>query len=368
MSAPLRFLGFAVFAWAGVRAASLSLFPGATALVPAAAAAPAPPARSESMAMSAEPPPGFAQAGYPYPPYPYAPSAYPYPPPGYPAPAAGAQPIVIPAGWGGRPQIVYAAYPAPPRTEWNLGPEPFRPADPMERVAYAELPPLGRAQPPAPGGIASSPPPPGPPRLDRWQLSAWALARRSPGPATLASNGSLGGSQAGTRLLYRFTPALAASLRFSSGNGGIGAEVAGGIRWQPLRSIPVAITAERRQGLGKYGGRDDFALFAEGGLYRQPLVGSWTLDGYAQGGVVGVKRRDLFADGALAVSRPVWRNFSAGLGLWGGVQPGLYRIDGGPRLTMDMGRGIRVHADYRQRLIGNALPASGPALTVAGDW
>lgn len=361
MSAPLRFLGLAVFAWAGVRAASLSLFPGSTALVPpAAAAAPAVPARSEPVAMMAEPASQpFAPAGYPYPPYPYPP---------YPAYSAPQQPIVIPAGWGGRPQIVYAAYPAPPRpSQWNLGPEPYRPPGPIERVAYSELPPLSGSPRPAPGGIATSPPP-GPPRLDRWQLSAWGLIRRSPGPVSLASNGTLGGSQAGARVLYRFTPALAASLRFSSGNGGLGAEVAGGIRWQPLRSIPVAITAERRQGLGKYGGRDDFALFAEGGLYRQPLVGSWTLDGYAQGGLVGIKARDLFADGALTVSRPLWRNFSGGLGIWGGVQPGLYRVDGGPRLTMDMGRGIRVHADYRQRLAGNALPASGPALTVAGDW
>jgi hypothetical protein len=34
---------------------------------------------------------------------------------------------------------------------------------------------------------------------------------------------------------------------------------------------------------------------------------------------------------------------------------------------MDVGRGIKVHADYRQRLIGNAAPPSGPALTLAAD-
>ncbi len=55
-------------------------------------------------------------------------------------------------------------------------------------------------------------------------------------------------------------------------------------------------------------------------------------------------------------------------GLWGGVQPGLYRVDAGPRLSMNVGRGIRLHADYRQRLAGEAAPSSGPALTIAGDF
>jgi hypothetical protein len=29
---------------------------------------------------------------------------------------------------------------------------------------------------------------------------------------------------------------------------------------------------------------------------------------------------------------------------------------------------VRVHADWRQRLAGNAAPGSGPALTLAGDF
>jgi hypothetical protein len=68
------------------------------------------------------------------------------------------------------------------------------------------------------------------------------------------------------------------------------------------------------------------------------------------------------------VTRPLFRNVSAGLGLWAGGQTGLYRVDAGPRLTLDVGRGMRMHLDYRQRLAGDALPASGPALTVAGDF
>jgi hypothetical protein len=130
----------------------------------------------------------------------------------------------------------------------------------------------------------------------------------------------------------------------------------------------VAITAERRQGLGRFGGRSAFALFAEGGLYNRALLNKFYLDGYLQGGVVGLRSRDLFVDGGATLSRPIWRNISGGVGVWGAAQPGLHRLDAGPRLTMQVRRGIKVHADYRQRLIGNAAPASGPAITLGADF
>ena len=59
---------------------------------------------------------------------------------------------------------------------------------------------------------------------------------------------------------------------------------------------------------------------------------------------------------------------SAGLGMWGGVQPGLYRVDAGPRLSMKVRNNMRVHLDWRQRLAGNAEPGSGPAVTLAADF
>jgi hypothetical protein len=84
--------------------------------------------------------------------------------------------------------------------------------------------------------------------------------------------------------------------------------------------------------------------------------------------VVGFRSRDLFADGGLTLTRPVYRRFSVGFGVWGGIQPGLYRVDAGPRLTMQVRRNVRVHLDYRQRLAGNAEPGSGPTVTLAGDF
>jgi hypothetical protein len=84
--------------------------------------------------------------------------------------------------------------------------------------------------------------------------------------------------------------------------------------------------------------------------------------------VVGLRTHDLFIDGGLSVTRPIYRNFSGGFGVWGGAQPGVYRVDAGPRVTMAVRRNLKVHFDWRQKLAGNAQPGSGPAVTLAGDF
>ena len=377
MSHSIRFLGFAVLAWAGVRAASLAFYPGSTAAVaPAARAAALPPVAETRFDPPPPPDPVAQQAYYPMPPG-YGPAyagaysaAY---PPAYAYPR-GDRTIVIPASWpvqrtprsdsaGGWAGIM----PTPqPLYYVPLSPEPWL-GGPASSTPAMRSPGSG-------GGGASLPSTPArPPRFDRLQLTAWALLRgtgRGTIPTTsLASGGTLGGSQAGARLTWRFNQAWAASLRTSSSVGGVrGAEVAGGIRWQPLSSIPIAFTAERREGLGRFGGRSAFALFAEGGIYHRALFNKVYLDGYIQGGVVGFNNRDLFVDGGATLTRPIWRNISGGIGLWGAAQPGLYRLDAGPRISMQVRRGIKVHADYRQRLIGNAAPPSGPAITLAADF
>jgi hypothetical protein len=94
----------------------------------------------------------------------------------------------------------------------------------------------------------------------------------------------------------------------------------------------------------------------------------FTLDAYVQAGIVGISARDPFIDGAFAFTRPVTGRFSAGLGFWGGYQPGLYRIDAGPRISIRLRDNIYAHVDWRQRLAGSASPASGPALTLAADF
>ena len=379
MSASIRFLGVAVLAWAGVRAASLGLVPGLDGMAPVARAATTAGAQQRQAAAAAQSLPAPGASSLPstaYPPYPPQPGhgAYPlyppYPPYAYPQPVAVPYYYALPASLPaprtrrGRPSgwDEVEPTPAPLFEGWGL-------ADPKagERYAAATIEPA-----PGPVTAPAAPGPAGAPlakKFDRLQLSAWALLRGSWGPGALATGGTLGGSQVGARLTYHFTPALAASLRSSSSVGGVRyAEVAAGVRWKPLASVPVAVNFERRQALNRWGGRNAFALFAEGGLYQTPMFGLANLDLYAQGGVVGIKSRDLFFDGAATFTRPVWKRFSAGVGVWGGMQPGLYRVDAGPRLSYDVGRGIRVHADYRQRLAGEAMPSSGPALTIAGDF
>jgi hypothetical protein len=210
-------------------------------------------------------------------------------------------------------------------------------------------------------------------RLDRLQLSAWAMLRAQQGgiagTQSLAGGGSLGGSQTGARLNYNLTRQIAASFRTTTEVGRRGGEIAGGMRIQPAAGIPLWLTAERRQRIGTTGGgRNAFALFFESGLYQRRVPLRLYLDAYLEGGIVGFKHSDGFVDGGLTLSRPVYRQFSAGLGVWGGAQPGVYRVDAGPRLSLRVRHNMRVDFDWRQRLAGNAHPGSGPAVTLAGNF
>lgn len=365
MRPSLRFLGLAVVGWVGVRAAALGILPGGELFrvepsepeTPPIVATQFPPI--EPVALAA-PEPAQAQ----YPPY-YSTAAY--------YPQQPVRPVMVPVYYAApvsapvaAPSHRYDEYPLPPRRSLYA-------STPALNVPTSSLAAISRpAHSPIPAEEVPAAPPLRP-RLDRLQLSSWALLRNQDtgvaGSRSLASGGQLGASQAGARVLYNFNHQLAISARMSSEVGRRGGEVAGGIRIQPLVRFPVWLTAERRQRVGRFGGgRNDFALFAEAGVYQRPLPGRFSFDGYLQGGVVGVKTRDLFIDGALTATRQVYRNFSIGFGVWGGAQPGLSRLDAGPRLTMQVRRNVKVHADWRQKLAGNARPGSGPALTLSGDF
>ena len=288
-----------------------------------------------------------------------------------------------------RPGVV-AVYQLPPPARPQL-PQPRQPARISTQLAsfnlagYSVLPPLGEGplsqinglsapvSRPSGGVPGQSVPVLEPRRIDRWQLTTWALLRSQQtgiaGSRSLAAGGQLGASQAGARLMYNLTGQIALAARTSSEVGRRGGEIAAGVRVQPFAHLPIWLTAERRQAIGRYGGgRNAFALFAEGGVYDLPLPWRFSLDSYLQGGIVGARSRDLFVDGALTATRPVFSRFSAGFGIWGGAQPGLYRIDAGPRITMRVRGNVKLHLDWRQRLRGNARPGSGPALTLAGDF
>jgi hypothetical protein len=207
----------------------------------------------------------------------------------------------------------------------------------------------------------------------RWSFAAWSFLREGD-PAPLAAGGMLGGSQAGARLAYRLNEdrarPLALSARLSAPiRRPAGAEAALGLDWQPSRRLPIHLLAERRQRLGR-DGRSAFGLTAYGGISDSRL-GRLRVDAYAQAGLVGARSRDLFADGAARLSLPLGSRASVGGGLWAAAQTGVARIDAGPqallRLPLD-GRNVTLLADWRQRIAGNALPDSGPTLTVATEF
>lgn len=355
MSAALRVLAVTLVGWAGLRAVTLGIVPGSDMFLFG---------RSEARPAAIQPtifppldppmpiePPGWGPLAQPQ-------MAYPV-----------MRPVAVPVYYPAMPYTQASSRPLRGITALEPGPS-FQPTPQLAQWPLSGFSSLPTGPVSAPAG-QSRPATFTQPKPDRLQLTAWSLLRGRQGvtiaPQSLAPGGTLGGSQAGARLTYNFSRALAASLRVTSPVGSSGGEVAAGVKFTPFASIPLSLTAERRKAIGRFGGRDGFAVFLEGGIYQRPLWGM-QLDGYAQAGVVGVRERAYFADGGFTLTRPLYANFSGGLGIWGGTQPGLYRIDAGPRLTMRVRNNMRVHLDWRQRVAGNALPRSGPAITLAGDF
>lgn len=241
-----------------------------------------------------------------------------------------------------------------------------RPGGPLAAAPDIAVAPIRASLPPpsgTPGAYASAA------ASRRWSVSAWLLVRDERGAAALAPGGTLGGSQAGARLTYRLDDRLALSGRvYLPLRRMRGAEAAAGLDWQPLAAWPLHLLAERRQDLGGEG-RSAFALTLYGGASRA-LPHGLRADLYGQAGMVGTRTRDLFADGALRVTArlgPV----ELGGGAWGGAQPGAARLDAGPSLSWRLpveGAELRLQADWRFRIAGDAAPGSGPALTLSAGF
>lgn len=269
-------------------------------------------------------------------------------------------------------------------------PKPAEPIPPARRIATppvaAVAPATGHPFPPLEkfAGLMPARPifrldaersrPAGPPALQpapqraRWTASAWLLARRG-GSAPLAQGGMLGGSQAGARLAVGLSDSVALSGRiYAPLEDADAAEAALGIAWRPAAQLPLRLLVERRQALGP-AGRSAMSLTVHGGG-ELGLPGDARLDIYGQAGVVGLRSRDLFADGAVRLRVPVGP-VEAGVAAWGAAQPGAARLDVGPQLSLRLPAKrahLRLTADWRFRIAGDAEPGSGPALTVAADF
>lgn len=218
----------------------------------------------------------------------------------------------------------------------------------------------------------------------RWSIYAWSLVRPSGGDAALAPAAQYGGSQAGIILRYALGDGANAPNFYARAVTALASAddrtIALGVSARPWGAVPVDLALERRFGLAD-GQKDRFAamLVAGGGarLGRSQVQ----VEAFAQAGLVGLRDRQGFFDLQMLATRQVAtrdrHTVSMGGGLWAGGQQEAdsngvrrwnHRIDIGPRAALAMPLGdtrMLVALDWRQRIDGDARPASGAALTLS---
>ncbi len=224
----------------------------------------------------------------------------------------------------------------------------------------------------------------------RWSLAGYSLARGGGSGDPLAASPVLGGGQSGAALGYRINPLgdvrlsvvgrIAAAAGESGGIDGETAEAALGLRVEPFRSVPIALDVERRFALGTYS-RNAWAGRISGGKYGEAKVLNRTvkLEAYGEVGLLEgfTKSPDLYGGGQAWGATPVTRlgdtDIDVGAGLWAGAQRnyGLTasRLDLGPSARFKIAPWpFSAQIDYRLQVVGNAVPGSGPVVTVAGEF
>lgn len=247
-------------------------------------------------------------------------------------------------------------------------------APPSASIRAASITPAGTnpvstldvALPPDPLPLGVDPPPTF--RTSPWSGSAWAILRPDGRATPFASQ--LGGSQAGARLAYALDANRRVAL-YARASAAIDArerEAAVGIDWRPTR-LPIHLIAEQRVGIE--GVRSGLAVGAVGGIGPTRVAGPIRVEGYAQAGVIFRDGREGFADGSLRLTVLAAKRIDLGLGAWGGAQHGAARLDLGPTIgvTLPVAKhALRLAADWRERVGGDARPGSGPALSLGVDF
>lgn len=216
----------------------------------------------------------------------------------------------------------------------------------------------------------------------RWSGSAWLFWRGKGSGAALNGAGQLGAAQAGVRIdrriarlsIGKHSMPMAVYGRMSAAlDTPHQSEAALGIAVQPFSGrASLRVGIERRIAL-EQSGRNAFAFIAAGGLNPTRVFGPVVAEGYAQAGVVGLSRQDLFADGRLTFGLPLDRAERSRLGFSfsGGAQPNVARLDIGPMIETRLPLGAtspRLVLEWRQRIAGQARPGSGPSVTLASDF
>lgn len=222
----------------------------------------------------------------------------------------------------------------------------------------------------------------------RWSVSAYTLSRGAGTGDALAASPVLGASQSGAMFTYTLDPlarrrisAIARITAATGLDGGIDsdtAEAAIGLRAQPFANIPVALDVERRIPLGYYGRKAWSARISGGMAGSGKLLGrDIQYESYAEAGLVGFTSPDFYGGLQTRAATPLLStgrmSVDAGAGLWAAGQESfgqtISRLDVGPSMRIGMHPwAFSAQVDYRVRTAGNARPASGPALTIAGQF
>lgn len=220
----------------------------------------------------------------------------------------------------------------------------------------------------------------------RWSGDGWLLMRQGGASNALSSGGApygptYGANQIGAVLRYRLVPGspfkLTAYTRAYGALNGTGEkEVAAGLSLRPVPSVPIIAMAEMRASQFQSGQthlRPSVSLVTE--MPPVALGGKVEAETYVQAGYVGGLAATPFIDGQIrvehVVNRPDGAQVRLGVGAWGGAQYGANRLDVGPTLRVGLhsGRvGGRLAIDYRLRVKGNAMPSSGPAVTLSAGF
>ncbi len=217
----------------------------------------------------------------------------------------------------------------------------------------------------------------------RWSGTAYMLARNSGRSLPTATIPALTAAQSGAQVAYTLNPLdpqpFALQGRVVTANDGIAlntgsAQAAVAVTWRPVPAVQVA--AERLIRAGRKSRNAWTVRVAAGGETPRPAGrkawNAWSA--YAETGIVGTRRQDLYAATAARGGRAFDLSDKVALTLGGGIWASVQHYDRtahwievGPsaQLRIESQPPVNVALDYRWRINGNADPGTGPALTVS---
>jgi hypothetical protein len=217
----------------------------------------------------------------------------------------------------------------------------------------------------------------------RWSGDGWLMWRRGGdgAPPSGFAPPSYGASQGGVVLRYRLAPSSPFKptlyLRGTGAMDGSGeTDSAFGFSVRPIPRLPLIAAVEARATRYASGiTRVRPAAMVVTELVPQPLPFAMRAEIYGSAGYVGGPGATAFVDGQMRVDHHIAMvgpsELRAGAGAWGGAQVGASRLDIGPTATLGVfggHMGARLGVDWRFRVVGNAAPTSGPALTLSAGF